>query len=220
MSQRAKVSLPPLLFQMFSNSDCYTNKDKSKSSTIISQKILTIGKWLETVWTETNVDEFDYFFLTQYPSYSCQKLPWKFFSKKSNRYFAWKFSSIAMLSKEKYCTGMTRRFTVAGFCWAALYGPCCKCCFGRRPVKKVCCSKTVKHRKRKAAVAAGAEPAKTTLTAGSVSYEANQQIFSSADWWVYLQIIQARQIRTRDSNLFWTFEKAIAAKLTWPSVSY
>ena len=116
---------------MFSNSDCYTNKDKSKSSTIISQKILTIGKWLETVWTETNVDEFDYFFLTQYPSYSCQKLPWKFFSKKSNRYFAWKFSSIAMLSKEKYCTGMTRRFTVAGFCWAALYGPCCKCCFGR-----------------------------------------------------------------------------------------
>ena len=87
-----------------------------------------------------------------------------------------------MLSKEKYCTGMTRRFTVAGFCWAALYGPCCKCCFGRRPVKKVCCSKTVKHRKRKAAVAAGAEPAKTTLTAGSVSYEANQQIFSSADW--------------------------------------
>ena len=163
-SQRAKVSLPPLLFQMFSNSDCYTNKDKSKSSTIISQKILTIGKWLETVWTETNVDEFDYFFLTQYPSYSCQKLPWKFFSKKSNRYFAWKFSSIAMLSKEKYCTGMTRRFTVAGFCWAALYGPCCKCCFGRRPVKKLCWSKTVKHRKRKAAVAAGAEPA-VALTA-------------------------------------------------------
>ena len=118
ISQRAKVSLPPLLFQMFSNSDCYTNKDKSKSSTIISQKILTIGKWLETVWTETNVDEIDVIFLTQYHTYTCQKLPWKSYSKKSDSYFAWNFSSIAMLSKEKNRTGRTFCccWVAAGYC--------------------------------------------------------------------------------------------------------
>ena len=55
-------------------------------------------------------------------------------------------------------------------------------CIKNQESTEQCCSKTVKHRKRKAAVAAGAEPAKTTLTAGSVSYEAAQQIFSSADW--------------------------------------
>ena len=61
-SQRDKITLPPLLFQISSNSECYLDKDKSKLSPKYQSKKLHHEESLETVRNETKTGHFNDFF--------------------------------------------------------------------------------------------------------------------------------------------------------------
>ena len=65
-TQRDKITLPPLLFQISSNSECYLDKDKSKLSPKYQSKKLHREESLETVRNETKTGRFnDLFPLTR-----------------------------------------------------------------------------------------------------------------------------------------------------------